>query len=301
MYFIRKIMRKKIIITGGTGLLGSHLIDDLLQQDEYDLYIISREAANIHRDPKIIIVQMDLSRDPDIKKLPETIFAVIHLAQSEKFRDFPGSAEEVFHVNTLSTMRLIDYAIKANASHFIYASTGGIYGADGIYNEQEPINFRPNMGFYAGTKLCSEIILESYSKLLNLIVLRFFFIYGKGQNKNMLLPRLVGFVKQGNKINLEGTEGLKINPIHATDAAKAIIASLKLSGSFTINVAGGEVLSLKGIGEIIGNELGIKPEFNIEDIKQSKSLIADTTEMLRLLITPSIKMKEGIKTLINHE
>ena len=293
-------MRKKIVITGGTGLLGSHLIDDLLQQDEYDLYIISREAANIHRDPKIIIVQMDLSRDPDIKKLPETIFAVIHLAQSEKFRDFPGSAEEVFHVNTLSTMRLIDYAIKANASHFIYASTGGIYGADGIYNEKEPINFRPNMGFYAGTKLCSEIILESYSKLLNLIVLRFFFIYGKGQNKNMLLPRLVAFVKQGNKINLEGTEGLKINPIHATDAAKAIIASLKLSGSFTINVAGGEVLSLKDIGEIIGDELGIKPEFNIEDIKQSKSLIADTTEMLRLLITPSIKMKEGIKTLINH-
>jgi UDP-glucose 4-epimerase len=300
MYFIRKIMRKKVVITGGTGLLGSHLVDDLLQQDEYDLYLISREATNIHRDPKIIIVQMDLSQNADIKKLPEAIFAVIHLAQSKKFRDFPGSAGEVFHVNTLSTMRLIDYAIKANASHFVYASTGGIYGADGIYNELEPINFRPNMGFYTGTKLCSEIILESYSKLLNLIVLRFFFIYGKGQNKNMLLPRLVGCVTQGNKINLEGTEGLKINPIHATDAAKAIIASLKLSGSFTINVAGEEVLSLKDISEIIGNELGVRPEFNFEDIKQSKSLIADTTEMLRLLITPSIKMKDGIKTLINH-
>jgi nucleoside-diphosphate-sugar epimerase len=291
-------MRKRILITGASGLLGSHLVEMLLQEDQFELFLLSRSREDIWRNRNVHIVEINFAENWDINELPGNLHAIIHLSQAENFRNFPEAAKEVFYINTVSTMRLIDHAAKTNVSHFIYASSGAVYGSDGIFNEQEPVSFRSNMGFYTGTKLCSEVLLDSYSKLLQVITLRFFFIYGKGQRKEMLLPRLVGFVKKGHDISLEGKDGLEINPVHATDAAKAVIAALKLTGSHTINIAGPEICSLRKIVETIGNELATLPKIKSDETKQSKSLIADITAMKQLLITPTIKITEGIKTLL---
>ena len=291
-------MRKKIMITGASGLLGSHLVEMLLEQDQFEIYVLTSGPEKTWVNRNVNPIQINLAEEWDVNKLPGNLHAIFHLSQAEKFRDFPNAAKEVFYINTVSTMRLIDHAVKTGVSHFIYASSGAVYGTDGTFNEQETIIVGKDREFYAGTKLCSELLLQNYQKLLNVITLRFFFIYGKGQKRDMLLPRLVGFVKNNQEIGLEGEEGMKINPVNATDAAKAAMATLNLTGSYTINVAGPQILSLKNIGDIIGNELGILPKFKIDAAKRTKVLIADITEMKKLLINPSVEFKDGVKTLI---
>lgn len=290
-------MGKKILLTGGSGLVGSHLTDALFGEG-YELFLLVRNDSQFEWDEKIKKIEIDFATDWDINKLPPDLFAIIHLSQAENFRDFPGKASEVFYINTLSTLKLVDFAVKNKVSHFIYASSGGVYGTDGVFTEQQGAGYKKEMGFYLGTKHCSEVILDNYYNLLNVIILRFFFIYGKGQNRSMLIPRLINNVKQGQPITLEGNNGLKINPIHAVDAAKAILAALKLKGSHTFNVAGPEVLSLREICESIGRVLAKKPQFVIDDTKPEKQLIGDVTKMKDLLVTPSIRFEEGIKTLI---
>ena len=103
---------KHILITGYNGLIGDALVEQLQDKTLFQLYGISRSVNT-----KVSTFVLDLSTNWSDDILPKKIDLVIHLAQSEKFRDFPESANEVFHVNTLSTLKLLEYARKAGAKN----------------------------------------------------------------------------------------------------------------------------------------------------------------------------------------
>lgn len=280
----------RILITGAGGLIGSNLVP-LLEKD-HEIFTVSAKYSGSNN------INIDFSGDWSTDLLPAGIEAIIHLAQSEDFRDFPTKAKTVFYTNTLSTLKLIDFAVKTGVQKFIYASSAGIYGnSDDAFTEEQDIVYKKDMGFYLGTKHCSEVILANYTSLLDVQMLRLFFVYGKGQRKDMLIPRLVNNVQEGNAITLSGKDGIKINPLHVSDAANAIKAALALQGSHTINAGGTEVLSLREICEAIGTVTGKMPKFTIEE-KQPNHLTGNISRMNDLLVTPSVKFSEGIKTLI---
>jgi len=291
-------VRKRILITGGSGLVGSHLIAEFKKDENYELFLISRDDNFQNQNSNINSIKIDFSKDWDVNELPQDLFAIIHLSQAENFRDFPEKANEIFYINTLSTLKIVDFAVKSKVEHFIYASSGGVYWGDGIFAEEQEFAYQREMGFYIGTKYCSEVILKNYYSLLNVQILRFFFVYGKGQHQNMLIPRLVNNIKNGNPISLQGENGMCINPIHATDAAHAILASLELKGSRVLNVGGAEVLSLREICEVIGEAVNKVPNFIIDQSKITPNLIGDIAKSKELLVTPLIKFENGIKTLL---
>ncbi len=290
---------KRCLITGGSGLIGSHLIRSL---DDYTIFNLSRRR--IGHDENLQTVQnivLDLSKEWNREDLPTQIDAVIHLAQSEHFRDFPEQAENVFQVNTLSTMRLLDYAQRAGARTFIFASSGGIYGhGEQEFSEEVEISSKGNLGFYFGTKICSEVIAESYSPFMNIIVLRFFFVYGPGQRQNMLIPRLVQSVLSNKPLMLQGQNGLRINPTHVSDAVVAITRALAVEGSHKINVAGPDVLSLREIGEIIGKSVNKECKFNLQLDVKPRHLVGDIRKMSRLLSAPVVRFENGLKTILKE-
>ena len=292
-------MGKRILITGGSGLIGSHLVDALMQDAANVIYIAGRQLNTVLARPNVFFIPVDFNMAWQESSLPENLDAIIHLSQAENFRDFPDKANEVFNINTVSTMRLIDFAVKNGVKHFVYASSGGIYGNnDKKFTEEQDIIYKGEIGFYLATKHCSEVILANYFNQLNVQILRFFFVYGQGQRKSMLIPRLMEFVKKGEPITLQGKDGMRINPVHAEDAANAIGAALLLNQSNIINVAGPQVLSLRQIGEIMGNQLNIKPNFIIDESNEAKNLVGDITKMSQLLMSPVIELAQGIKTII---
>jgi nucleoside-diphosphate-sugar epimerase len=145
--------------------------------------------------------------------------------------------------------------------------------------------------------LCSEIVALNYSKLMNVAILRFFFVYGPGQRRSMLIPRLVDSVKNGMPIALQGEEGIRLNPTHVTDAATAITRALGIKGTHKINVAGPEVLSLHQICEIIGDAVGRRPVYAVE-ATTPRHIIGDTARMAELLARPSITFRDGLRSIL---
>jgi nucleoside-diphosphate-sugar epimerase len=284
---------KTVLITGYNGLIGQTLTDNLSLNSGFDIIGLGRSKHN-----SVKTIEIDLSKDWSSEILPQTCDVIIHLAQSEKFREFPESSQDVFNVNTVSTLKLLDYARKAGVKKFIYASSGGIYGNSHIgFNEDDPISNNKDLGFYLGSKLCSEVIAENYTSYFDVEILRFFFVYGENQKPSMLIPRLLNTILQQKEITIQGNDGIKINPVHVNDASSAIIKCLSISGSHKINIGGPEVLTLREICEIMGNKIGKKPLFNIQN-SEAKHLFGDIKKMQTLLMEPKIKFSEGVNELI---
>ena len=287
---------KKILITGANGLIGDELIGKLSNGNK--IYAITRKV--ISDKENVNYIQMDLSSGLEEDKLPKGIDVIYHLAQSENFRDFPRKAQDVFRVNTLSTLNLLDYASRNGCSQFVYASSGGVYGnSEDGFKEDEPLINKENLGFYLGTKFCSEILVENYKSLFNVVIARFFFVYGPRQNKTMLIPRLINNVQNNLPITLFGKEGIVINPIFVGDACDALISVQGTNGICKLNIGGNEELSLKSIVEIIGKVIEVSPIFKYVDA-ESNNLIGNIDKLKENYYSPEISFLEGIKKMVDE-
>lgn len=291
----------KILIAGANGLLGRNLVD--LLSTEHEIYAIVRNGNILKfcKNKNIHIVEADLANfHEDV--LPVGIDATYYLAQSNKFRDFPGGSDDVLAVNVAAPNRLAKWAVKNGVKIFVYASSGGVYS-----NPEEPvkeffnINANEKLGFYLNSKLSAEMLLRNYALLFNnFTIIRPFFMYGIGQDNSMLIPRLIANVKNGKEIQLDGKSGITINPIYIADAARAIKKVLNLTdGEYIINIAGKEAITLKELSLLMGDILGKEPVFSSNN-KTKSNLVADISVMTSKLIPPFVELKCGLSEVIKE-
>ena len=190
--------------------------------------------------------------------------------------------------------------MKNKVKKFIYASSGGVYGGS-KYPLKEFFDIRPdnNLGFYLSSKISAEILLKNYlNKFMSTIIIRPFFVYGLGQKKDRLFPQLISNIKNNKKITIDGKNGIKLNPIYVTDAAKALANILSVKNILTINIAGDQTLTLRELLFMIGDQLGKKPVIN--NNKHFKNgLVADNKIMRKKLIIPKVDLKTGINKMLN--
>jgi len=278
---------KRCLVTGASGLIGSRLLR--LLSPHWQVHAIGRTAGE--RLPNVTWQRVDLAAPFDPGELPGDVDTVVYLAQSEAFREFPEKAREIFAVNTDGVLRLLDYARSRGVKRFVFGSSGGL-------NEEAPVA-AGNLGFYLGTKLCSEVLVRNYAPLMSTVVLRFFFVYGAGQKSGMLVPRLVRSVREGTLVTLQGAEGVRLNPTYVSDAAESIARALDLEGSHTINVAGPEELSLRRMCELIGTALGRAPLFEPQP-GEPRHLVGDTTKMRALLAAPRVRFADGLRFMLQE-
>lgn len=289
------MVKKTIIITGANGLLGRHVVDLLAKT--WDVF------ALVHRLPSdpipgVNYLVLDFSLDWDTGILPERAQAIIHLAQSAHFRDVPAKALDVFQVNIASTARLLDYAWRVGSEHFVYASSGGIYSSGNEAFRENSSLIQPDMlGYYLGSKVSGELLVTSYAKFMRAMILRFFFIYGSRQNRTMLIPRLVDNIYAGRPISIQGDNGFCLNPIHVTDAALAVAATLGSENSTIYNIAGPEIISLRGLCKEIASQVGRKAVYE-KVCGQPYDVVGDISLMRAHLHSPTIRLSTGIKDVI---
>ena len=287
---------RSVLVTGANGLVGRATVSHLGQSCR--VHALVRKMPELPLPGGALPIVQDLRdwREPELGDRPDTI---IHLAQSPRYRDFPEGALDLFEVNVGSTQRLLDWGCRVGVKRFIYASSGGVYGhGDDAFEEDKPIEDAVPLGHYFASKRCGELLTEAYSGQMTVIVLRFFFVYGPGQRRTMLMPRLIDSVLNGRPIVLQGQDGISTNPIYVDDAALAIEAASRLDVSEKINVAGPQVLSLREIGELIGEATGCTPRFDIQRGAEPKHLIGSTGKMARLLGAPRTGMAEGLARMV---
>lgn len=286
---------KAILVTGAGGLLGSEVVQGLVARGARVTALVREWRGPQPRTHACVPV--DLGGPWDRSRLPSSLDVVIHLAQSNRFRDFPAGADDLFGVNVGTVWRLLDHAREAGATQFIYASSGGVYAAGvGHVAENSPIQGPEKLGAYLGSKMCGEILVQSYARFMATTIVRPFFIYGPGQKRAMLIPRLFDRVKDGEPIQLQGAEGIRINPIHVRDAALAMLAAVERPLSAAVNLAGPETLSIRGVAEGFAAFLGRTPRFEpIGGVPHD--LVADISFMQRHLHDPRYRLLESIPDL----
>jgi len=285
-----------ILVTGATGFLGSRLIAHLAPRHE--IWALTRQIP-ANGNGRVTWLQQDLAADRWTATLPEALDAVIHLAQSPHFRDFPDRAKDIYAVAAGATMRLLDLAYQAGAKHFILASTGGLYGrSERPVRETDPLpEIRSQLGFYFAAKRASELIVTQYATMLNAVILRYFFLYGSGQAPSMLMPRIAGNIREGRQVYLHGENGMRFNPVHVDDAVAAIERCLTLGESRIFNIAGPEVAHLREIATALGRHLKRDPVFTVDNTVEPNHLVADIQRMSNALGAPKIGFEAGLAEL----
>lgn len=279
-----------VLLTGATGFLGRRLLNHLAEQHEV-VVLARRKPPSALRDFADWVV-MDLAEPVDPARLPARVDAVVHLAQSERFREFPEGALDVFAINVAGTFGLLEYARMARASRFIHASTGGVYrrGPEPL-TEEAPL--APE-SFYGASKAAAERLVEGYGSLQT-IVLRPFFLYGPGQS-GMLIANLTERVLAGDVVEVRGKSGIRLSPTYVDDAASAFAAALEVDGDQICNVAGSEAVTLTELVCLIGEASGLTPRLRNIDVASAGDLVADTRRMRAMLgVATQVSLREGIR------
>jgi UDP-glucose 4-epimerase len=281
----------RILLTGGTGMLGRQVIPRLA--GAHEVFVLARGEQP---DPAAEVrwVHHDLSVPVDRATLPDRIDAVVHLAQSQRYMEFPEGAEDIFAVNVQSTSGLLEYARRAGARCFVLASTGGVYepSAEPIPESAPVAPSNP----YTRSKRIAELLLDDYASELGGVVLRFFFVYGPGRRPT-LVSRLAERILAGEQIQIEGDPGMRINPIFAEDAARAVEAAVELNEGMTINVAGRETVSVSELATRLARALDREPSLTHTGDAPPADLVADTSLMrAKLGVEPEKALDEGLAT-----
>ena len=281
----------RILLTGATGFIGARLLPALAERHEV-VALARRPPAGGTAE----WVEHDLVRPLDEAALPEHVDAVVHLAQSRHYREFPERAGDIFAVNAESTFRLLEYARRAGAERFVFASTGGVYGYG--YEklvETDPVN---PIDFYLTSKYVAESLIANYREFFRTVVFRFFFVYGPGQER-MLVPTLLDRVLRGEEITVSGRPGLRINPIHVADAVRVFEPALALDRSELFNVAGDETVAIEELVALMGRLSARTVQIADGPRLHDGDLVGDNARMKAVLgVEPQIRLEQGLASML---
>lgn len=279
----------RVLVTGAGGFLGRRLVP--LLSERHDVVAVARRPVD-----GVDTLLADLGTE-DLPELPPGLDAVVHLAQSRRYREWPGGAADMYALNVDVVFTLLEHARTAGVSHFVLASTGAVYApADDPIHEDGLL--RP-AGFYARSKFAAEVLTEGYADDLVTVIMRPFAIYGAGQ-RNTLVANLAAGVHEREELVVRGDPGLRINPIHVDDAARAFAAALERSTSGAFNVAGSEVVSLTALVEQLADLAGTPPRIRHTG-DASPSLIGDIARMRDVLGTaPQVGLREGLADVLSE-
>ena len=280
-------MVHSVIITGSSGFLGGSLSSRFAESQQTELIQINRENG------------FDLSVEGWTRKIPDTRANIVyHFAQSNRHRDFPEGAKDVFRVNIASTFELLEWSRKHGVNRFIFASTGNVYENNNVKNTEDS-DCAPDT-LYSISKFTAEKIIESYSDFFEVINTRIFSLYGPGQ-KNNLISNIIKLIEEENEIQLDGDKGLGLTPLFIEDAVDAFIKLSNLplkNNKLTLNLAGNEVLSLLEIAQLISQIIQKKPKFATTK-KPQKLFLGDNNLMKSLTGQKNlVSFKDGIRKVL---
>jgi UDP-glucuronate 4-epimerase len=208
-----------ILVTGGAGFIGSHLVDRLLGRGEEvtclddfnDFYDPSVKRANIrpHLDSSSYrLIEADL-RDRDAVAAVfdrHEIRKVVHLAARAGVR--PSLSQPLLYeeVNVRATIDLLELAVAHRVEQFVFASSSSVYGANTKlpFSEDDPI--LRTVSPYAATKYSGELFCHTYHHLYGMptTCLRFFTVYGPRQRPEMAIHKFVRRIYEGAPITMYG-------------------------------------------------------------------------------------------------
>lgn len=237
------ITNKKILVTGGAGFIGSHLVEALVKNNNRVVVIDNLLRGNkIPTDTfkKITFLNEDVTNFDSVLNASVDCDMIFHFAAILGVDIVADNPMETMETEVVGTQNVVKAALQNNVSKIIYASTSGVYGHNAIEKSvTEEILVDPRTS-YAMAKRYNEIYLASLheEKGIDSICLRFFNVYGPRQDNRMVVPRFFEQAKADLPLTVYGS-GLQTRDFtYIDDTVKAAIeVAEKVKGFEIFNVA----------------------------------------------------------------
>ena len=295
---------QKVIVTGGAGFIGSHLVNKLIEQEIKVIVLddcstgkyenINSKACYINTDITTINPNEFLSKEIQID-------ALFHLAAKTTVQESINKPEYYNNVNVKGTLNMLMLANKLNIKRFIFSSSSSVYGDAKVpTSENHPLN---PLSPYALNKLIGEQYCKLYSDIYNLdtICLRYFNVYGDRMNNEgykLVFPIFKEQMLNNKPLTINNDGKQRRDFIHVDDIVNANILVAKHKSNFKgdiYNVGNGKSYSINEIADMFGG----KKQYGNKVIEPFETL-SETAKMdLDLDFRPKDILKEWIKNYIN--
>ncbi len=310
---------KSILITGGAGFIGSHLVDRLLGEggwritvidDFNDFYDPAIKRANIDlhlANPNFSLIEADIRDFYSLHEVfnEQQFDCIVHLAARAGVR--PSLTEPRLYVETNinGTVNLLELARAHGVKQFVFGSSSSVYGENEKvpFNEDDPI-FKP-ISPYAATKAAGELICHTYAHLydVRIVCLRFFTVYGARQRPDLAIHKFAKLISAGKTIPVFGDGTTRRDYTYIDDIISGVRAAMDYDQSpyEVINLGESRTVELRELISLLESALGKTAQIDRQptqpgDVPQT---FADISKARRLLgYNPQTQIEEGIRKFV---
>ena len=259
------IKGKKILVIGGAGFIGSHVVEELLKTDVAEVVIYDNFARGKHSNIEHMLEDERCSLYPnggDIREVDilndamKDVDGVIHLAAMWLLhcKDYPRTA---FDVNIQGTFNVLEACVNNNIERLVYSSSASVYG-DAVevpMTEEHPFN---NRNFYGASKICGESMCRAFHDRygLSYVGLRYMNVYGPHQDQTAaytgVIPIMLNKVEanEAPQINGDGTQAYDFVSVYDTARCNVLALQAEATDEF-YNVGTGIQTSIKELCDTI--------------------------------------------------
>jgi UDP-glucuronate 4-epimerase len=307
----------RILVTGGAGFIGSHLVERLLAaghtvailDDFNDFYDPQIKQANIAGFAKDVAVHhVDLRDAASVRNLfhHEKFEVIAHLAARAGVRPSIQYPQLYYDTNVSGTLHLLEAARVTGAQRFIFASSSSVYGASKTVPFSEDQHLTQTLSPYAATKIAGEFLCSTYSHLyqLRVVALRYFTVYGPRQRPDLAIHQFTRRINAGQPIEQFGDGTTRRDYTYIDDVIQGTMAALQYEGPLfdIFNLGESETIQLKDLIVAIENALGKKAKINQlpEQPGDMPLTCADISKARKLLgYNPTTRLNEGLPKFID--
>ena len=310
---------KNILVTGGAGFIGSHLVDGLLAENVWrvtvvddfnDFYApeVKRENVRAHlRDDAYTLVEADIrDRERLARVFAEGKFeAVVHLAARAGVRPSLSEPELYAETNINGTLNLLELAREHETSQFVFGSSSSVYGINAKvpFHEEDPI--RQPISPYAATKAAGELLCHAYAHLYHLrcVCLRFFTVYGARQRPDLAIHKFARLIDSGQPIPVFGDGTTRRDYTYIDDIIAGVRAAIDYRGSDyeVFNLGESRTVELNELIALLEKNLDRHAVINRQPVQPGDvpQTFADVGKARRLLgYNPQTQIEEGISRFV---
>lgn len=280
---------EKVVVTGGAGFIGSHLVDKLIEQGKEvhifdDMSMGSKDNIN----PQAHFHKIDISTmgPRTLAKFMVGVDTVFHVASRTRVQPSIKNPSLYHRVNVTGTLNMLVASVKVGVKRFVYSASSSAYGESDIMPLVESMPTNP-MSPYGLSKLMGEEYCKLFTTQYGIetVNLRYFNVYGERQNIDGGYCLVMGiFAKQrlaGEHLTIVGDGEQRRDFTYVGDVVKANIAAAtsdKVGSGEVINVGNGDNRSVNQIAEMIGGrkiniQARVEPKETLADIKKGKELL----------------------------
>jgi len=304
---------KKVLVTGGAGFIGSHIVDSLVNCG-YGVRVIddlsTGKLSNIEahlRSGRVDFVRGDIKDAEFIRKCIRDVGAVVHLAAITSVPFSVKNPNFTYDTNVAGTLNLLISCAEEKVGKFVFISSCAVYGEPECLPVNEKCPTSP-ISPYAESKLAAEHFCLGFheKQLLKSVVLRLFNVYGPRQGVNDysgVITRFIDRSRQGLPLIIYGDGSQTRDFVHVSDVVEAVLGSLENRDAEgeVFNIGSGEPISVLELAKAVLELTGLNLETlydkpRLGDIKYSYADISKAENLLRY--RPRLSLREGLRTLL---